>query len=450
MIQGRTRLASAFIISSVFLAAPGLATADDTVLLQESPKPGQQFHIKTRGDLSGVLQLPADAKADPKKPAAPGALKLIGNSSTEYDETCLGADGATVAKSFRVYRTLDYRRTIGEQRQESTLRQDVRRLLVIPQRENEFVLSPDGPLTLQEVEQAQLEVYTPRLNGLFPRAAVKPGEVWKASDDAIHELADMEINSNEVVCKLIAVENREGRHLAVVNFSGTVSGTSQDGACRQRLDGTYSFDLQGHYLSDLSLAGISWMLDANGKEVGKIEGRFVLTRKPTDLPELRLAELQRLTLEPTDLNTALLFDEPNMGLRFVYPRRWTVKQADARQVILDDGQGAGLLLTMEPLAQLPTAVQFESEARAALLKQKITPLRQDPPRRLVSGIEPIDQFGYEVENDKKQRLVMDYFVVKQAAGGATGAATFPASRAAEATAEVERIVKSLRLTPPRR
>lgn len=445
------------------LAAPA-ARADEPALLQETPTAGQQFRVKCRGDLQGALALPAavakpdPSRGDPAKPegkkdpkaAGPAALTLSGSSLTEYDEAWLPADGAAQVRACRVYRTQDYRRTIGQQKQESALRPEVRRLVLIPQRQKELVFSPDGPLTFNEIEQAQLDAYTPRLAGLLPGKAVRIGERWNADQAAIAELADMEVTGGDVACKLLAIEPREGRRHAICSFSGLVTGTTQDGPCRQRIDGTFAFDLELKHLADVSLLGASVMLDAQGKEVGKIEGRFVLTRRRIDLPELRPDALAKLGLEPNDQNTALLCDEPGLGLRFIYPRRWTLKQADGRQIILDDGQGAGLLITLEPLAQLPTAAQFEQEAREALRKQGVTPLRADPPRRLVAGAEPLDQFRFEVENAKKERLVLDYYVLRLAAAGATAAFNCPAARAAETAPEAERLLRSLRLNPPRK
>jgi hypothetical protein len=435
-------------VLSLMFWMPCAAAQQLPITLKEDAKPGRQFQVRTRGELSGSLLLPATTKTDASKAAPAKALKLTGSAATEYDETWLAVNGAAVVKSFRIYRALDYRRAIGDQRQESALRADVRRLIIIPQSQNELIFSPDAPLTQQEVEQVQLEVFTPRLAGLLPAGPVNVGDAWKAGEMALAELLDMEIDRADVACRLLAIEARDGRPFAVVSFGGLASGTSQDGPCRQRVDGTYSFDLDGRFLSDLSLSGISWMLDGAGKEVGKIEGRFVVTRRAIDRPDLRASELERQTMEPTEQNTALLLDEPVLGVRLVYPRRWTVTQADKRQVILDDGAGAGLVLTMEALKQLPTAAQFQAEARAALEKQKVTVLRGEPPRRLVGGAGLIDQFRFEVANDKQQRFVLEYYVVTQTAGGATVAANFAASRAAEAAAEVERIVKSLRLSTP--
>ena len=78
-------------------------------------------------------------------------------------------------------------------------------------------------------------------------------------------------------CKLEQVTTVNKRAPAHVEFpSATVSGTNEDGPTKQQLDGLYYFDLETNHLSYLSLKGRHVML-REGKEVGRIEGKFTLT-----------------------------------------------------------------------------------------------------------------------------------------------------------------------------
>ena len=70
-----------------------------------------------------------------------------------------------------------------------------------------------------------------------------------------------------------------GRRRAYVSLAGTVKGASEDGPAEQKLDGSFYFDLESNQLSYLSCNGIHRLLDRDGKEVGRIEGQFVLTRR---------------------------------------------------------------------------------------------------------------------------------------------------------------------------
>lgn len=439
------------VISSLFAATLLTAqppTASREVLLRETPRAGQQFRVRTRGDLVGELNLPP--QSDPKRPAGPKTLKLKGSSVTEYDETWLEVADGEVAKCLRAYRTHTFERLLGEQRQEHALRPEARRVVLIPGPRGKLIFSPDGPLTLGEIETTRLDVFSRGLLGLLPAQPVVVGKTWIAGRAALAELLDLEIEGGEVSGRLLAVETRGNEEVAVFSFSGTVQGKSPDGPARQKVQGTGGFNLSQGILCELSLSAHHVMLDAEGKEAGRIEGRFVLTRRPTQEPSLLPDALAKVPLEPTAGTTAILFDEPAMGVRLVHPRHWIVKQADARQILLDEDGGAGLLFTLESLRNLPTAASFEKEARAALAKQKVTLTHATPIRRLAGEPHSIEHFQFDATTPEMKRLRLDYFVLKQAAGGATVAANCQATRAEEVGPEVEQIVRSLRLIPPKK
>src|SRR5438105_4956561 len=101
--------------------------ADEPVRLREDYAPGAQYHVSCRVELTGSLTLPPE-----KSGAAPKSLPVSGTSVIEYDERVLAraADGQ-VSKTFRIYRQIDFRRKLGNQPQESTLRPSVRRLVLL-------------------------------------------------------------------------------------------------------------------------------------------------------------------------------------------------------------------------------------------------------------------------------------------------------------------------------
>ena len=63
-------------------------------------------------------------------------------------------------------------------------------------------------------------------------------------------------------------------------LSGTVRGINEDGPNRQQLDGYFFFDLESNHISYLTFKGVHVLLDRDGKESGRVEGRFVLTPTP--------------------------------------------------------------------------------------------------------------------------------------------------------------------------
>ena len=416
------------------------APDEEGLRLREGFAEGCQYHVNCRVELRGSLTLPPE-----KEKGVPKQLPVLGRSTIDYDERVLAISKAgQVDKTLRLYRQVDFRRTIGDQPQEATIRPEVRRLVILRLNQVEVPFSPDGPLLWGEIDLVRTDVFTPALIGLLPDGGVKPSDRWKAANFAIQELTDMErIEEGQVECRLDSIDLYQNRRQARVNFTGSVRGVNEDGPNRQQLDGFLYFDLEANYISYLSLNGISILLDKDGKETGRVQGQFVLTRQVNQrTSELSDNSLRGLRLEPTEENTRLLYDNPDLGVRFLYPRRWKVMGVRGRQVAVDDANGNGLLLTMEPAAQVPTGAQYLQESQEWLKQQKAKILRVDSPRRLAADRGELEHFILEVQLPA-QKVFMDYYVARQALGGATVAARLLTSNALDAKKDVENIAQSI-------
>jgi hypothetical protein len=394
-------------------------------------------------ELSGTLR-PELEKGKASKP-----LPLKGDSTIEYDERVLVVDSnGAVQKTARIYRRIDFQRTIGGREQQQTIRPAVRRLVLLRKDNAEVPFSPDGPLTWGEIDLVRTDVFTPALVGLLPTQGVRVGERWKAGIDAVKELTDMErIEEGGLECKLDEVASLtasgQPRRQARIGFTGTVRGVNEDGPNRQQLDGYLYFDLESNHLSYLTLKGIHTLLDKDGKEVGKIEGRFTLTRQTQQRSkDLGEEALRGLILEPNADNTLLLYDNPDLGLRFLHPRRWRIAAERGRQVTLDAADGSGLMFTIEPAANVPTAAQYLKESRDWLTKQKVKVLREEPAKTSRTENGRLERFALEVEASG-QKLLMDYIIIRQEAGGGTIAARLLPTKLAALRGEVERIARSV-------
>lgn len=430
----------------IFLCAL-LATPAETVRLAESFPVDYQYHVSNRVELSGQLTLPP-----PMGQGKSRVLPFTGSSAIEYDERILARDGEQVGKTFRIYRRLDMRRKLGEETQEPGLRPGIRRLVLLRRNDIKVPFSPDGPLSWGEIEVMRGETFTPSLVGLLPGYAVRPGDRWAATFGAVRELTGLEeAAEGRIDCRLEEIIPLAGRRHARVALSGTVRGVNQDGPIRCRLDGYYYFDLESNHLSYLSFKGVNSLLDKEGKESGRIEGRFVLTRQAhASVADLGDQALRGVVLEPNADNTLLLYDNPVLGVRLLYPRRWRLSGENGRQITFDEASGAGLLLTIDPLANLPTAAQYQAESRDYFVKQqKARVLRADPPRRLPTAPNQTETFSLEVEV-AGQKVTMDYYVVRQAAGGATAAVRLSAKDAATTRQEAEKIVRGATVSSPRK
>ncbi|HZU36835.1 MAG TPA: hypothetical protein VFA18_13030 [Gemmataceae bacterium] len=430
------------ILGLACLAAPARPLkAEPPVQLHETLPAGTQYHVSVRVELSGSLQLP-------DKDRASRTLAVTGNSVQDYDERVLDvANGGPIQKTIRVYKEMDFRRRIGDVPQHSSLRPQVRRLVVLHKGTLKVPFSPDGPLTWGEIDLVRTDVFTPALAGLLPEGPVAVGARWKATEAAIRELTDVErIDEGSIECHLEQIVTLGTRRLARVALQGTVRGINEDGPNRQSLDGYFFFDLGTQSLSYLSLKGVHALLDKDGHEAGKIEGQFVLTRQRHRSRELDDDALRGIVLEPNENNTLLLYDNPTLGVQLLYPRRWHVGGVRGRQLTIDAaGGGSGLLLTLEPPARVPSGAQFQTETRSYLQQQQAKILAQSQLRQLSGAAGHLEQFALDVEIGGK-RATMDYFVIRQADGGATLAARLAAPDRAALRPDVEKIARSVKLT----
>jgi hypothetical protein len=438
------RLRAPLVVGAILVFAAA-ASAQAPVRLAETFAPDYEYHVSSRVEITGTLTLPPE-----KAGAAPKSLTVTGKSAIEYDERVLSREkDGRVGKTVRLYRRIDFRRNVGDQEQQSTIRPEVRRLVLLRLGQAEVPFSPDGPLTWGEIDLVRTDVFTPALAGLLPAAAVRTGDRWQASAEALQELTDLEkIDEGGLTCTFEGTTTLGNRRHARVGFRGTVRGLGEDGPSRHQLDGYFFFDLESNHLSYLSVTGVQQLLDKEGKAQGKVEGNFVLTRRPHPRArELSDAALRGKALEPNDDNTLLLYESPELGLQLLHPRRWHAAGVRGRQVGLDEKKGSGLLLTVEPLKQVPTSAAYLQEARNYLQSQKATILGQQAPRVVQAGAQTVERFDLDTTMGG-QRVLLVYFVLRQAVGGATLVARLLPGDVAALSGEVERIARSVRLTRP--
>jgi len=420
--------------------------AQDSYRLREALAAGHQYRVSSRADLTGSIELTADMTMDKKA----RTIQVSGTSVIEYDERIIDGDiKGPVEKTFRIYRRMEFKRKVDGQDQESGIRGEVRRMVLFKHKHAEVPFSPDGPLTYAEIDVVRTDVFTPGLIGLLPKGDVRIGDRWEADQRAVEELTDLQQVTGKLECRLQEVAVRQGRRLAQVSFAGTITGMGDDGPGKHQVEGYYFFDLHSHHLSYLYVDGVSHLLDQQGQSRGRIEGKYVLTRRLESSPDLSDDVVKRLSLEPNAENTLLLFDQPALGVRFTYPRRWTVQKADARQILLDAQGGGGLVITLEPLTQTPSGKQFQAEAATTLQKQGARILRAEPPQSMRGPEGIIERFWFEAELNK-QGVFLDYYTLRHASAGATFAGHYPLRDAAVLQKEVDATARSLRLIPPRK
>ena len=416
--------------------------AQDAVALAEEFKPGYATKVDIAVSLGGKLTVPGDGKGK-----APQVLPVAGRSHIVYEERVLPADAGASFKTIRVYRDVDFLRSLGNAQQDASIRPAVRRMVVIKSEHRRAPFSPDGPLTWGEIDVVRTNVFNPVVvSGLLPAGPVRKGQTWKVSPAAVAELTDMEkVDEGELTVEFVGVgENRQAR----LKITGTIRGVNEDGPNTQKLEGHAFFDLDAHTLVYLSLRGSHDLLDGKGQALGHIDGQFTMSRSrleklPADLSD---AVLGALELKPTVENSLLLYDNPQLGIRFLYPRGWRIGVVQGRQVTLDHARGAGVFLTVEPPARVPTADDYLKEVSEFLQKQKKAQISGiDRPTRVRSEPVLLDRFGFDAAFGT-DRVRMECAVLRQSDGGVAVAASIPAAEVAALKPEVDRVIRSLSLT----
>jgi hypothetical protein len=93
---------------------------------------------------------------------------------------------------------------------------------------------------------------------------------------------------------------------------------------------------------------------------------------------------------------------------------------------------------MESRDRMPTSAQFLTEARGYLQQQKTRIIREEGPQ----GGQELEHFAIESEANN-QRTLLDYYIVRQAQGGATLAARLLSADVATLRKEVDGIARSV-------
>ena len=357
------------------------ADAQEAVTLAEPFKPGHTTKVEVQVRLTGKLSLPSTEKDKTAQ-----LVRIAGTSKLVYEERILQPDDAELLKTVRAYRDVSFDRTIGDVKQDAGIRPSVRRMVIIKAGGRKAPFSPDGPLTWGEIDVVRTDVFNPALvPGLLPPNAVKPGQSWKASAATVAELTDMEkIEEGTIAVEFVGITRVNERRLARLGISGTVRGINEDGPNRQKIDGNAYFDMDAGLLTYLSVKGTHELLDGKGQTVGVIEGQFAMTRTsvakmPADLSD---ASLRDLGLKPNTENTLLLYDNSDLGVRFLYPRGWRIGAVQGKQVTLDHARGGGILITVEPPAKVPAVEDYLKEVSGFLIKEKAQITANEKPERI--------------------------------------------------------------------
>lgn len=375
-------------------------TAADNYRLNEVFSPGNRFRVQTTTELSGFMNL---INGNQQK-----QIQIKGRSLIDFDETVLSLDSSfKVSKSLRDYRKVELSRILDGQNQETTLRPIVRRLILARQGSKKIPFSLDSHLTWSELDLIRTEVCPCSLEGLFPTRMVGLNESWNTGLDAVRELTDLELlESSTISCRLDSVNLVNNRQTARIVFQGKVSGVNEDGPNQQILDGYLFFDCETRHLSFLYLKGTSILKNKEGVDVGKIEGRYTLSRDM--LPAIQLDGRTLSQYEPDGRNTRLSFDSNGTGFTFLYPRSWKVTSQSGHQATLDYSKDSGLLITMDDSGKYSSGKIYRDQVLGFIQKQQMRIEKQEL-LQVFNGMPGVEFFSWDVEDAGRRFYLLYYF-----------------------------------------
>jgi hypothetical protein len=417
--------------------------SDQVFTLREEFKEGSSYRVESSVRLHGRLRL-----------ASPGTKELQevrfrGESRTCYTERILSPlDNGETLRTVRLYHQVDTHRRRGEDIQETTVRPEVRRLVLLAHRGKRAPFSPDGPLTWGEIDLIHTDLFCPIvLAGLLPQKAVAVGDKWKVTAAAARELTDLEtIQEGGLEVELVSPILIQQKQLLRLKLSGTVRGSNGHGQHVHHLDGTIYYDAQWPGITYLSLKGAHYVLDEKGEPSGTIEGYLTLNRSSADPLPAKLSDtaLSSLKLQPTPENTLLLFEDRETGLRFLYPRGWRVGMVRKSQVTLDHAQGAGIILTLESASRMPTPQEYHQEVVAFLRQRQAQWQNLHGPHSVEGPPNTLVRFGIRAKWDQREEQ-LEYAMVHQPEGGVLAAARLSLPQVEALLPEVERIFQSIQV-----
>jgi hypothetical protein len=419
---------------------------EEYVVLQETMAAGSSVEVQSSVNLKGTLFEYKPDRKDSKKTA------IGASGSSRYRERCLDVtDAHQITGTARRYLSASLDKQKGDDKERVVLRPVADRIVFRRANDESTIFSPDGPLMAAELDLLSADAFTATFAGLLPQKPVKLGDQWAAKPSAASELTGVEpIQSGTLNCTLREVKSNDDGTVARVNFSGTLTGPTDQGPTQMTIDGHLLFDLDTQLITYVLMNGRSEIADSSGRSAGQLEGRYELTRRPAiDDPRLSDAALKELVLKPTPETTALVFESSNLAIRLVYPRNWELKSVNKNVMQLDEPTGGTMRLTVDATPS-PTADKLRGEVLTWLKGQKAASVEFDAIESMqLSDTRKADRFTVRAALGKSDRE-WTYFVLREGDRTASVAANFVAKRAEALQGDVVAVARRIEFLPKSR
>jgi hypothetical protein len=298
-----------------------------TYTLRETPQTGDCFKIQLDMKLSGEMRIRKDDKTVP--------LKLEASAVHEYPERTMAITReGSVEKTARLYETAKASITVGDEKNERTLRAE--RRLFVYQRHNDRAMAyaPSGPLTREELDLTAGHFDSSAVVGLLPEKDVAVGETWKIPSSVVQALCNFEgLTEHTLTGKLEAIT----ADAATIHVEGTANGIDLGAIAKLKIEANAQFDRKTKRLIALEWKQKDERDQGPVSPITVVESTTTLKRQsieqPASLSDVALVSVPSEWDPPTSM-TQLDYRDSQSRFSMLYPREWHITAQVKDQLVL--------------------------------------------------------------------------------------------------------------------
>ena len=429
--------------------------ADGPIELKPRIEPGDTTQVTVDLELGGKLQVRTeDAEKGTLGDSKELPMSVVG--TLRYDDRCLApatinADKKLSARSVRYFDQAEATLKVDDGGEEPQLPDDRRLIVVQRADEHTTMVSPDGPLTREQLDLIDVVGDPQSMSGLLPTTPVGEGDSWKQDAEVMAALLTLDSVAS---CEVQSVLEQFNKDYAKVRLAGTVEGTVDGAATEMEVRAVYLFDRQQG-----RIARINWAVKEKRSIGGATPGLEGIAKLRVKVDPLEKSE--HLTDEVVSLLPSaegrpaddLVLAEPQQGFCIRHDARWFVTGQERETTTLGRVDRTGLVAQCSITLLPPRSADHQTTLEE--FQQDITRSLGNGYGQLVSSRQWTTAQGLLAMEVLVQGKVQDipvewhYYLIASPEGGhrVTVAVTIEGEQVKRLGDADRKLVESLELTP---
>jgi len=365
------RFLSSCLLLFVAVCTPSFATEEAKYLLAAELADGDATEVKVTLEVGGDKLIIDEASGAVKKSPLTVAAEL------QYVEQLLAwssssseSDSSEVTRSWREYQSATAKIQVEEEGGIERELPRAKRLIVAEIRDGLVVLNgAKMPLTRDQFDLVNVVGNSLLLNRLLPGREVAEGDGWDHDASTIGPLLGMD---HVAVCEVRSIVTGSEHRQVQIRLAGTVHGTIDGAPTEIELRGAYLFHEQYKRVTKFNLA-----IKEARTASPIVPGLDIVAKVSLTISPVKTAQTTNITARARDtskpLATALSYEAPQRGYRFLHGRAWYIMSEQSDLVSLrslqDGNQTSHCNVTTLPARSAgreTTLEQFERDVRQSL------------------------------------------------------------------------------------